>query len=252
MIDTPDAARRGMLRSACRHLVRALIQKHDWALLNEVDLVEAVLASAEPAAASIDLEKKIFQEYTLTLYQACRQASDPARRERGYYELSRFLYRAAHNRWPELAQDATQRALLLVYQQIERCHEPAAFLAFALNKLRQAFTEEQRAGRKNSFQPPQDNQPNLDKEEQIDLEIDLHRRDGQQRLLAALAYLPNKRQQQAIFLKFFGSLSDEEIAARLEVTAAYVRKLRYDGLTRLRQDEGLRNFFEVEEKSSFL
>lgn len=78
------------------------------------------------------------QHYTAILYEACQQTKDRARREQGYQELHRYLYRAAYQRWPAVAQTGTQRALVLIYEQLDRCPDPRMFLAFALSKLREA------------------------------------------------------------------------------------------------------------------
>jgi hypothetical protein len=66
----------------------------------------------------------------VTLFDACRQTEDQKRCEQAYTELFRYLYRAAYNRWPDLAEDVTQHALLLVHQHIARCANPAAFRSF--------------------------------------------------------------------------------------------------------------------------
>lgn len=233
-------------RLACQRVVGGLIEKYAWVWPQEADLVGRILDSIQLEVSPVVLERLA---YSVALYETCRQAQDPARREGGYAELAHFLSRAAYNRWPDLAEDATQRALLLVYQQLDRCQSPATFLAFALNKLRQAFKEEQRARDKkvgelslNGSLAEEIGQANPTKNEAT-FPLELNREECLSALVKAIARLPNSRQQKAILWKFFGGLSDHEIAARLEVTAANVRKLRHDGLARLRQDEGLRNRF---------
>jgi len=229
-------------RQACRRVVRKLIERHDWALLPENDLVELVLGSAQPGALPADLQRLARHHYTTALYKACRQTDDPDRRERAYHELFRYLFRAAYNRWPELAEDVTQRALVLVYEQIDRCRHPGAFLTFAFYKLRHAYQQERRArggdwvaeeiGQGSTGEIPTAVQSRLGQEEQWQVLVD------------AIKRLPDDRQQKAILLKFLGGLSDEEIGARLGITVSNVRVLRHRGIARLREDEQLRGYFE--------
>jgi RNA polymerase sigma factor (sigma-70 family) len=230
---------------ACRRIVRALIEKYDWALLSEDELVELVLGSIQSEVAPAKVEKLTKHQYTIALYEACRQAEDPDRRERGYHELHRFLFRAAYNKWPELAEDATQRALLLVYEQIDRCQSPGTFLAFALYKLRQAFKDEQRARgiKKEVLWPwPGIHQVIAERDRPV-LQSCLDQQELLQALLDAIESLPDERERKAILLKFLAGWSDEEIGAYLGVKAGYVRVLRHRGI------QWLRDYFEDTNRS---
>jgi len=233
-----------IFRKICRRTVRTLVEKYDWALLREDDLVELVLGSVQSTVAPAEIERLVRHQYTIVLYEACRQVEDLDRCERGYQELFRFLFRAAYNRWPELAEDATQRALVLVYEQIDRCRSPGTFLAFALNKLRHAFQQEQRArGREIPW-----DEKGRDSQERSSVapSSELDQRERLQVVLDAIRRLNDERQRQAILLKFFGGLSDEAIGARLEITTGYVRVLRHRGIAQLREDEWLREYvYEV-------
>jgi len=231
----------------CRCLVRDLIERYEWALLSEDDLVDLVLSSARPGTSPDELERVAKHHYTRVLYEACRQSDDPRRRERAYRDLHRYLYRAAYHRWPELAEDATQRALMLVYEQIDRCREPGTFLAFALWKLRHAFQQEQRARRlvqddevlavemeRRHASPPSARKEIL-RDERVSL------------LVKALCELSDPRKRQAIALKYFSDLSDAEIGQRLDVSVSYVRVLRHRGIKELRGDGRLRRYFDIPE-----
>lgn len=233
-------------RMACRRIVRALIEKYDWALLSEDELVELTLGSIRSQVAPAEVEKLTKHHYTIALYEACRQAEDLDRRERGYHELHGFLFRAAYNRWPELAEDATQRALLLVYEQIDRCRSPGTFLAFALGKLRHAFQQEQRA-RGRELPLAEIIQSSTERDRTV-RSSHLDHQERCQVLLEAIQRLPNDLERKAILLKFFGGLSDAEIGARLEIAPGHVRVLRHRGIARLRKDKRLRAYFK-EEKS---
>jgi hypothetical protein len=118
--------------------------QNDWALVSACDLVQR-LRSQEANPSPAQTKRQAIHQYSIVLYEACRQAKNSERRERAYTELHRYLYRAAYNRRRELADDATQRALLLVYEQIDRCQSPGTFLKFAIWKLLQAIKDEDRA-----------------------------------------------------------------------------------------------------------
>lgn len=219
---------------ACRRVVQALIAQYDWALPREDDLMEWILASIQAEDSPTDLERVA---YSTALYEACRQTQDLDRRERGYRELFRFLFRVAYNRWPELAEDATQRALVLVYEQMDHCRGPGTFLGFAFFKLLQGFTEERRAMPLDGPLPeglPAPFLSGLDQQEPLKI------------LVEAIKRLPDQREQQVILLKFLGGLSDETIGARLQITPGHVRVLRHRGIARLREDKRLRDYFSGE------
>ena len=71
-----------------------------------------------------------------SLCQACR-SQDPHEQNRGYAELGAYLYRLAYNalktegRPVHLAEDYTQEALQRVWQHIDDCRQPGAFLRWA-------------------------------------------------------------------------------------------------------------------------
>ena len=245
MRDTPGHTDDIASRQTCRRAVRRLIKKHDWALLSEDDLVTLVLGAAQPEASPAGLRKQAMHQYTMVLYEACRQTKDPHRRERAYRELFRYLFRAAYNRWPDLAEDVTQRALVLVYEQIDRCRHPGTFLAFALYKLQHAFQQERRA-RGNKYPEDGIGQGSVE-ENRAALQPRLEQKERLQMLVEAIRRLPDKRQQKAILLRFLGGLSDEEISMHLGVTVSSVRVLRHRGIARLREDEQLRGYFEIPE-----
>jgi RNA polymerase sigma factor (sigma-70 family) len=224
----------------CRHIVRDLIRKYGWALLSEDELVELVLGSVESGIPPPEVARLAKHHYAIATYEACRQDEDHGRREQGYYELSRCLFWAAYNWWPELAEDATQRALLLVYEQIERCQSPGTFLAFALNKLRHAFKQEQRARGKEETDPEPG--PNSAEQEGAEAWTYLEDQERCQMLLEAIQRLPNDLMRKAVLLKYFGGLSDTEIGELLGITANYVRVLRHRGIRLMQEDERLTEY----------
>jgi RNA polymerase sigma factor (sigma-70 family) len=220
---------------ACRPIVRALIAQYDWALPHEDELLAWVSDAIRGSALPTNLGKVA---YSVALYEACRQSEDVSRREGAYQELFRFLYRAAYNRWPALADDATQRALVLVYEQINRCRGPSTFLGFAFFKLRQAFTEEWRTRRRET--PMEEVEPSNWREDRLAVETRLNQEECMPALVDAIARLLDERQRKVLLLKFLDGLSDEEIGARLGIGAGHVRVLRYRSLIRLREDRRLK------------
>ena len=220
---------------ACRPIVRALIAQYDWALPREDELLAWVSDAMRGNALPANLGRVA---YSVALYEACRQSEDLSRREGAYQELFRFLYRAAYNRWPELAEDATQRALVLVYEQIDLCRGPSTFLGFAFFKLRQALTEEWRAQTKAT--PVGIVELGDWREDRLAVETRLTLEECLTALVDAIARLLDERQQKVLLMKFQDGLSDEEIGARLGIAAGHVRVLRHRSLTRLREDRRLR------------
>jgi RNA polymerase sigma factor (sigma-70 family) len=224
-------------------LVQALAAERGWDLLDEEALVDRVLATTpdgdptEAAGLSLrGLQRLAENQYSIDVYRAC-QDRDSARQERGYRALHGILYRAALGRWPELAEDATQRALVLVCEQIDRCQGPGTFLAFALYKLRHALKQERRARGWDDFLEQE--QLHEGRAEAPSMAAELERQERCQAVLAAIRRLPDERACGAIALKFLAGLSDEQIGARLGIKAGHVRVLRHRGLLQLRQDPEL-------------
>lgn len=219
----------------CRSVVGRLRAAYGWALIEEEALMELVLAAAPPAPDAPVLEYLARDQYNRALWAACRQGADPARREQAYAELQRYLYRAAYNRRPTMAEECVQRALELVFTKIETCREPGAFLTFALAKLRQALREEaDEAARVASAEEAPEQATPADA-----TTADVEDRERAALLLAAIGRLRDTRQRATLVLKFFHSYDDQQIAARLEITPNHVRQLRHRALARLREDPDL-------------
>jgi RNA polymerase sigma factor (sigma-70 family) len=243
MNDTDADAAQVFPDGACRRIAQALIEENGWTLLSEQELAARVLHAhpgLETQEVSPEMRRLAQNQYTIALYQACRQEQDATLRERAYRELHALLYRVAVRRWSELAEDAAQRALVLVYEQIDRCRDPGAFVAFALYKLRHALKQEQRArGKERIVDDGLLAQAHADV---VPLATQVDRRERCQTLLEAIERLGNARERAAIAGKFLGGQSDAEIGACLDITAAHVRVLRHRGLRRLRNDENLRAY----------
>jgi RNA polymerase sigma factor (sigma-70 family) len=219
-----------------------LIAKYGWTLLPADDLVELALQAARMEDPPVGLERLITHQYKIALYAACRQTADLALRKRAYSDLFRYLYRATHKRWPdmapEMAEEIAQRAMLLTYEKLDDCRSPAGILGFALGQARRACTELVRIRQKEVslgwltergaelVQPPPE-PPRFDQ-------------DCLRMLLDTLGRL-SERQRQMIALKYFEGLSDTVISERTGLSIANVRVLRNRGLNRLRADQRLRD-----------
>ena len=237
MKDTAPHTNEPSLRWACQDAVRASIAKYGWGLLPAEELLERVLHSAPQKVATQSWEPLIVGQYALALYEACRQTTDLERRQRAFNDLYHYLYRAAYNRWPEQAAEVAQRALVLTYEKLADCNNPAAILTYALWQARRAFTEIRRRSEK-ELSLDQIAASGLDLVLPIE-EMPIFDQDCLRLVLDALRHMP-ERQRQVIVLKYLDHLSDETISQRVGLTVANVRVLRNRGLKRLRADPRLR------------
>lgn len=225
------------VRDAVRAAVAAQAARYQWSAISEHDLTDRVLAALGGGLAPAHLTTVVVTHYTAALHEACSQQDE--RRERGYADLFRYLYRAAHQRWPDHAEEIVARAMELVYRRIADCAHPAAFLAFALFLLRAAARDLLRRQRPESpietaFDLAQD-------DEQAPLAALLDD-EGLEMLARALQRLPTD-QRDAIADKYLHGLDDTSIARRLDKTPNHVRVLRCRGIKALRVDPELGAYF---------
>ena len=150
--------------------------------------------------------------------------------------------------YPEVHLDATQRALETIYRTFERCRWPAAFLAFAVQKLRDAGRAELRLACRNEASlaaggeddddtgaqrtaPAPDADP-LDHATAADFRSQL--------MLCVGVFLqrhPRAKQQLAVlWMKYMEGCDDHTISHRLGTSIASVHVLRSRGIAKLRQD----------------
>lgn len=220
----------------CRRVTRNLMARFQWALVDEETLLAAVVAQlpGDTDLAPAAIKQQIIHIYATMLYESCRQGSDQARRERAYNDLSRFLYRFAYKRLPERAEELVNQTLLVVYERIDECREPGAFLSFAWWKLRAIIKQAYR--QEHNLQPlPEHEDAELPASAEEEPETQVLQAERLRLLLDAVRHLLNPREQQVILLTFFGDYSDREIAQRLDLSTANVRVIRHRALARLRQ-----------------
>jgi RNA polymerase sigma factor (sigma-70 family) len=236
-----DAAHRTdspVSREDCRDAIRTLIAKYGWSLPPEDELVELVLQTLQREGAPGGLSQAIWCQYALALYEACRQTTNPDRRKRAYADLARYLYRAAYSRWPDIAEEVAHRALILIYEKLDACKVPGAFLTFTLWQARRAAQEIVRLRQKEvslegiaesgvDLALPSAEPPRFDQ-------------DCLRLLLDAMRRLP-ERERQVIVLKYVEGVSDEVISQRTGLSVGNIRVLRTRGIGRLRLDQRLRD-----------
>jgi RNA polymerase sigma factor (sigma-70 family) len=103
-----------------------LLGREAWAR-QAADLVGSG-AAADPTRAAMVV-------YSQALYSACSGSEGRQRQDQAYGELFRYLYNGVRRRYPEIAEDITQRASERVFALFARCRTPGAFLAFAFQQL---------------------------------------------------------------------------------------------------------------------
>lgn len=228
----------------CHRVVRAEAQRYGWQLLTAAELTERVIAAVAPDATKEDIKTVVFQEYISVLYAACRPDSVYTMREQGYRELYRILLRTAYKFWPGIdqttAEESAQQAILLVFEQFDRCQSPQTFLAFAFYKLRQAFKQvRRRFPERNASLDEPTQQATVDSQELVTWRQALQDEQLQSVLWEALEKLPERRLYDVVVLKFVEGQSDQAIAEQLGITANHVRVLRNRALKQLRNDAGI-------------
>jgi len=215
--------------SLAQAAVRRLMNDFSWRLLSEEEFVSRCVSTLaeKPAMKPIQACQNV---YSRVLYEACR---DVNRQEQAYLELHYYLYRIARSRRWNVAEDATQGALLLIFEHIQACRNPETFLRFAQFKLLQAIkTMNRRLGREE--EPLVDDLPRPPSETQIPFDDDTENLWNCIRQIWA-AHPRARNQLRAVLWKYFDELSDEEIARRINKTPAQVQVLRSRGLEKLRR-----------------
>ncbi len=207
-------------------------------------LDQKIMPSASQAA---------LQVYSEALYHACSGSQGRQRQELGYSELSACLSRYAYARYRYGGEDVTQQALEVIYSRFDSCRQPSTFLAFALQKLRDACraAHRQAAGSPQSldslcddgFQPLD---PDAGATTAADPVEQVLTRELRQRLIQAMRefVLQHPRavhQVAVVWWKYIDGLDDRAISRRLGKPIASVHVLRSRALAKLRNDPAWRD-----------
>lgn len=230
----------GAWLQTCRQVIRKLITEFQWTLVTEDELLATVATRQPDPCPSTVLQQTVIHTYAAALYTSCRQTSDTPRRERAYTDLSHFLYRFAYKRMPDRAEDIVNQTLLTVYEQIDSCREPGAFLSFAWWKLRSVMKKVQQQDRVTFFLPEENEQSFVIDTDPGPEEQALH--SEQLRIVATrMQQLLTLREQQVIILTFLKDYSDRDIAHSLNLPASHVRVIRHRALEKLRRNLNVEN-----------
>lgn len=221
----------------CHQTIRTLMTQFQWTLATEEELATPVLLRMPEVSSATALKQLIVHIYAEMLYNACRQTSDTQRRERGYTDLFRFLYRFAYKRSPERAEDLVNQTLLSVYEHIEECREPGAFLSFAWWKLRAVM---KKIRPQDEMLLPlfeeHDQAPTIPEDEGPEAQV--LRTEHLQWMFDVIYQTLKQREQDVIILTYFGGYNDRDISERLSLSLANVRVIRHRALEKLRRTIG--------------
>ncbi len=231
----------------CQEAVDLLLARHEWQLLAPMEFVQRTYVHLS-AGITADPRRAALYTYCQALYHACSGREGEARRERAYTELHRWLYDIARHRYAGDAEEFAQQALVHTFTSFEQCHQPGAFLAFALQHLRGvARSHYRRSGREAVSLDGSEDEPPLHQTARVP-EMDLpdpceSATNGEVRLRIAhlMAALVHKHpraatQLDAVWLKYIEGLDDSAISERLSKPVKRVHELRSLGLKKLRAD----------------
>ena len=101
--------------------------------------------AAGPDASSATFDRLAKHHYSALLYEACLQNRDPQKRGPPSGTCTASYTAEPITAGPSWRRTRPSARWSWSDVQLDRCREPGTFLAFALNKLRHAFQQEQRA-----------------------------------------------------------------------------------------------------------
>lgn len=256
----------------CQEVVSKLINRYQWSLLSLEELTRQLhqrVTKSVPYPTGENnphvehsqqyLSEQAVNLYCETWYHAC--CGEGTERENAFAELARHLYDQALYKYkdPSLAQELAQTTIVNIFQKLDTCRKPGAFLAFVHLKLRQAATDHfrKRDREQQRIKTLPDSTETEFAESTVDWLVDLGLPPLDQMTVnieittAILQHITQmvqdspraKNQFFAVIYKFLYGLSDSEIAQTMETSVSNVHILRTRGLTRLRKDETLRNYW---------
>jgi RNA polymerase sigma factor (sigma-70 family) len=143
----------------CHEAVDRIIALRDWRLLDRDEFAQRVF---EVMNGEADPTRLAMHVYSQALHAACSGAEGKQRQELGYTELFRMLYDSARRRYPDIYDEVAQQALNHVYTSFERCRQAGAFIAFALQYLRDSARAIRRQERSSARLPRRAGAPRED------------------------------------------------------------------------------------------
>lgn len=245
--------------STYRTALRSLVARFRWGLLTESAWIAAA-RQINPEPEDVKAARRAcLTVYSRTLHEACQ---DRKRHNQAYGELFDYLYPQAYARDANLAFEAAQDAIVLVYRsfaepKLKKCQQPDAFLFFAQGKLRDAFSRIWRGPHGRTREPWPDSTgddddgapyPKLRAGERTPLD-DVLQGESARWLAVAMMRVASiileclvllwetvgwRRQLAAVIITFMDRLDDATIAQALKVDRSNVQTLRLRGLACLR------------------
>jgi DNA-directed RNA polymerase specialized sigma24 family protein len=234
----------------CAEAVDGLLARHRWQLLDRAEFASRALDHLRGGGAS-DAQRAAIHAYSLALHAACSGSEGLERQNRAYAELFRYLYDIALQRYPITHEEIAQRALAHIYITFERCRQPGAFLAFAIQQLldtTRSLRREQLAARSLTA-PGAAGEAALGElladERQADPAETVIAGELQARFAQLSAEFLRKhpraaRQFAALRLKFIDRLDDQTIAEQLGNSVSNIYVLRARALEKLRAEPAWR------------
>lgn len=212
--------------------VDVYIQRYSLQLVDRdefVRLVQHKMGTCTNTSGTAGVRAAVLCVYSVALYRACSGAEGQPRQEQAYDELATFLTQIASRRYGTVCADATQGALERIYRSLAHCRQPETFLAFALQKLRDAARIELQSLHQ------ADANLSLDAENMYgtshiaatdaDLADTALRHDMRRRLVACTEHFMHEHpraacQLAALWMKYIDGLDDRTIAQRLGKTVS--------------------------------
>lgn len=234
----------------CREVVRHLMARHDWQLVPFEELVQLTQAELAQGRAK-DCVQAAKRVYTRARHQACSGVWGEARRERSYFELYTLLTAVATSRYSYLGEaphDLAQDAIRNVYLRFAQCHNPQAFVTFAVQELRNVVKAIHRARPTVPITVGDDGEPiHMLVDPRPDLLDRVMAYEDHERLyILVQAFLqkhPSSRTRMTVLLlHYIDDLSVSEIATLLNTTPAAIHTRLSRIRDQLRDDSDWRDF----------
>jgi RNA polymerase sigma factor (sigma-70 family) len=237
------------LEQMCWKAVDALLDRHEWRLLDRPEFARRALDQLRRSVAR-DAQRAATFVYSQALHTACSGAEGLERQNRAYTELFAYLYERALRRYADMGEEVSQRAIASTFANFKRCRQPGAFLAFALQQMLDAARSLRREQQPNERAAPVGaheqalgdqiaDQRQPDPAEAL-IAGELHTRFEQLAQEFLRKHPRAAKQFAALRLKYIDSLDDMTIAAQLGVPVKSVYVLRTRAMEKLRAEPAWR------------
>ena len=229
--------------------VDSYIQRYRWQLIDRDEFVRLAQSQLDQDADTNSPQAAILRVYSRALYRSCSGAEGRLRQEQAYSELTTYLDQIAAWRYRSIRADATQGALERIYRGFAHCRQPETFLAFALQKLRDAAQLEFRSLRKleailSLDAELSDNGSQFAGNDLDPLDVALQN-DTRRRLAAYAKHFIQEHPRAAnqllvLWLRYIDGLDYPAIAQQLGKTSGAVQVMCSRGMAHLYHDANLR------------